>query len=223
MFHKLISKSDQQAIKKLTKKATADEQNQLGDLDTKTKKFWDADPHLLRDGEAISLPGLSLNAAAHSSKFWRDALRLRGARTGKVVAIGPVVNRFTFQDAVSVELPDASAQTRAKLSDDYSDKLRGLLKQVTPNPDREHPEINAALVLLTPDTEARIRATLNEPGATTDDTKFLREIYEPLVEQVVASTARGSPLRRREAIGRAQRQLHAALQKLSQRKKRSAT
>ncbi len=97
------------------RKATADEQNRLADGDTKTKKFWDADPHLLRDGEAISLPGLSSDVAAHSSKFWRDALRLRGARTGKVVAIGPVVNKFTFQDATAVNLPNISAQRQAEL------------------------------------------------------------------------------------------------------------
>jgi hypothetical protein len=195
----------------------------LGDGDTKTKKFWDADPHLLRDGETIALPGLSFDAAVHSSTFWRNALRLRGVRTGKVIAIGPVVNQFIFQDAVSVVLPDTSAQARAKLSDDCSDKLRGLLKHLTPNPGRQHPEINSALVLLTPDTEARIRATLNKSDATTDDMKFLNEIYEPLVEQVVASTARGSPLRRREAIRRAQRELHAALRRLSHRKKRGGT
>ena len=69
MFHDLISKNDEKAIKELTKKATADELNELGDGDTKVKKFWDADPHLLRDGEAISLPALSLDAAVHSSRF----------------------------------------------------------------------------------------------------------------------------------------------------------
>jgi hypothetical protein len=215
MFHELIAKGDDKAIKSLTLKATADEQNRLGDGNSKTKKFWDDDPHLLRDGETISLPGLSSDVAAHSSKFWRDALRLRGAQTGKVVAIGPVVNKFTFQDAICVGLPNTTSQKRAKLSADCGDTLRNLLKRITPNPDRQHPEINSALVLLTPDTEAQILVMLNEPGATTDDTTTLHEIYEPLVEQIVASTVRGSPLRRREASKRARRELNSTLRKLA--------
>lgn len=177
----------------------------------RTKKFWDDDPLLLRDDEPISLPGLGETAAAHAARFWRAAFRLRGARTGKIVAIGPVVNKFVFQDATSVRLPSAFAQTRVDHSSECSDKLRGLLKRVTPNPDRQHPEIHAALVLMTPHTEARIRALLNDPDAPIDESGFLNEIYPPLVEQVIASTARGSPLRRREAVGRAQSTLRAAL------------
>jgi hypothetical protein len=178
-----------------------------------TKKFWDADPHLLKDGAPISLPGLGTNAGAHCSRLWRDALRLR-KKPATVVATGPVVNKFTFHDAISVNVPDASAQSRAKLSTDCSEKLRALLKRVTPNPDRQHPEINAAIVLLTPDIEARIRATLNDPRATADDRKFLHEIYEPLVEQVVASTARGSPLQRRAAWNHAQALLSKMIKQL---------
>jgi hypothetical protein len=223
MFHELILKNDEKAIKALTQNATADEQSQLGDGDTKTKKFWDTDPHMLRDGEAISLPGLSLDAAAHSSKFWRAALRLRGARTGKVIAIGPVVNKFTFQDATSVGVPNAATQTRAKLTDVGSNKLRDLLKQATPNPDRQHPEINAALVTLIPDTEARIRATLNEMDATADDTKFLHEIYGPLVERVVTSTTCGSPLRRREVMRLTESALEQALRKIASNQKQASS
>ncbi|MCC7350778.1 MAG: type I-E CRISPR-associated protein Cse1/CasA [Phycisphaerales bacterium] len=179
-----------------------------------TKKFWAEDPHLLKDGEPISLPGLGTNVGAHSSRFWRDALDLRGARAGKVVAIGPVVIKFTFQDAVCVDVPKSSAQTRAGLTADCNKKLRGLLKQVTPNPDRRHPEIHAAIVLLTPDTEGNIRASLDAPGATADDGEHLREIFEPLVERVLASTARGSPLRRRAAMNDAQRLLRKVIDKL---------
>lgn len=181
--------------------------------DGRTKKFWDADPLLLRDDEPISLPGLGATAAAHASRFWRAAFRLRGARTGKVVAIGPVVNKFIFQDATSVGLPSAAAQTRADLSSECSDELRGLRRRVTPNPDRQHPEINSAFVLMTPDTEARIRALLDDPVAATDDSGFLNEVYQPLVEQVIASTVRGSPLRRREAMTRARSALDDAIRK----------
>ncbi len=183
--------------------------------DGRTKKFWDADPLLLRDDEPISLPGLGATAAAHAARFWRAAFRLRGARTGKIVAIGPVVNKFVFQDATSVGLPSAFAQTRVDHSSECSDKLRGLLKRVTPNPDRQHPEIHAALVLMTPHTEARIRALLNDPDAAIDESGFLNEIYPPLVEQVIASTARGSPLRRREAMARARSALDDAIRKVT--------
>lgn len=182
----------------------------------RTKKFWEGDPHLLADGEPISLPGLGVNSAVHSQRFWRDALRLRGARTGDVVATGPVLNKFVFQDATSVGLPNASAQARAGLSGDCSDKLRGLLKRVTPNPDRQHPEIHATLVLMTPDTEARIRATLKRSDAATDDAAFLNDVYKPVVEQVIGSTVRGSPLRRREAMARARSALDEAIRKATQ-------
>lgn len=186
--------------------------------DGRTKKFWDADPHLLRDAEPISLPGLGANAAAHTSRFWRTGLRVRGVQCAKIVATGPVVNKFIFQDATSVDLPGGSAQVRAQLSSDCNRKMRSLMTQVTSNPDRQHPEISSALVLLTPNTEARIRAGLSEPDATQDDAEFLREIYEPVVEQVVGSTARGSALRRLEAIGQAKRELYIIARKLSPRK-----
>lgn len=177
------------------------------------KKFWEGDPHLLADGEPISLPGLGGSAAVHSSRFWRDSIRLSGNRVGRVVAMGPVVNKFVFQDAVAVRLPSSSVRGRVELSGACGDRLRWTLKKATPNPDRQHPEINAAVVLMTPDTEARIRAALNESEATPDDTAFLKEVYQPLVEQVIASTARGSPLRRREARARAQSALDQALKK----------
>jgi len=182
-------------------------------IDGQAKKFWDADPQLLRDEEPISLPELGANAAVHSSRFWRAVLRLRGVRTGDVVATGPVVNKFVFQDATSVRPPSAEAQVRAGLSGACSDRLRGLLKKVTPNPDRQHPEIHAAIVQMTPETEARVRAALEDPDAATDVAVFLNEVYQPLIEQVIASTARGSPLRRRAAIARARSELNHIINK----------
>lgn len=176
-------------------------------MDRSKKKFWDCDPHLLKEGEPISLPGLVANVAAHSSRFWREALRLRHLGTDRVAAIGPVVNKFVFHDATSVNLPNAAVPARVELSKDCSDNLRVLLKKVTPNSERQHPEIKAGLVRLTPDTESRIRATLNETDATVDDGKLLRETYQPAVQQVVASTTPGSPLRRRAAMINAQASL----------------
>ncbi len=115
-------------------------------------------------------------------------------------------------------LPDAAAAKLASLTKECAEILRGtdakkrpneddetrlkrcgVLRTVAPNPDRKHPEIQAALVLLTPEAEARIRAALDDPAGLTDDKQFLRSIYQPLVEHVVDSTAKGSPLRRRAA------------------------
>jgi hypothetical protein len=203
--------------KNLITKATQKEQPTLKEEDTRVKKFWGDDPFLLKESEPIGLPDLNADVGEHTSRFWRDGVRLGG---GREVAIGIVGDgQYIFHDAPAVRLPDADGARLACLTKRCAEVLRGmnaektlkedgepklkrcgLLKQVTPNPDRQHPEINAAVVHLTPDTEAKIRAKLNDPGATTDDTQFLDGVYEPLVEQVVASTIRGSPLRRRAAM-----------------------
>lgn len=235
VFHALISSGDTKAIKALTGNANGAEQSQLSEGDTKTKKFWVADPHLLREGEAISLPGLGADVAAHASRFWRDALRLRGERTGKVVAIGPVVNKFTFQDATSVPVPHTATMERAELTkacaeilrgtegkegpnedDEAKLRRRGVLRTVTPNPDRGHPEIRAALVLLTPDAEGRVRDQVGASDPAKDDAQFLRGVFEPLVDHVVASTARGSPLSRRAASTHARALLSERIRKLGE-------
>jgi hypothetical protein len=183
--------------------------------DGRTKKFWDGDPHLLTDGEPISLPALGADASAHSSRFWRDALRLRGTRTGKVVAIGPVVNKFTFQDATSVGVPDASSEPRARLLDSCNRTLRESMKKISPNPKRAHPEISATFVLLRPNTEARIRSALTEPRATEDEISFLHKIYDPIVDQVISSVVCGSPLRRRAMKNAAQALLRNEIENLA--------
>ena len=187
----------------------------------RAKKFWDADPHLLRDGEPISLPGLGADVAMHSSQFWRDALRLQRGQVGRVTAIGPVVNKFTFQDGVSISLPEASddVKRRANLSADCGGELRDLLKQVTQNPLRQHPEIGASVKLLTPNAEAQIRDRLSRTNASpgdnaTKDKAFLREVYAPVVEQVIASVTPGSPLRRRAARNHTQALLNKKIKEL---------
>lgn len=171
--------------------------------DGKTKKFWEGDPHLLKSEEPISLPGLGATMSAQASTFWRAALHARGPQPGRCIATGPSVNKFVFQDAVSIKLPPASSNTRAELTKACSDKLRGLLKRATPNPDRQHPEVVSAVIMLTPDAEAGIRSKLEHAVAVTDDVDFLHAVYRPLIEQAVASTARGSPLRRRAATSHA--------------------
>ena len=207
----LFTAGEHETIKELTKKPTKEEQPHLERDDTQVKKFWVDDPHLLREAEAIGLPDLSADVALHASKFWRDALKLRAA---KAVAIGIVGDgQYIFHDTPAVSLPGAAAVKLATLTKDCADTLRDLKKEITPNPKRLHPEISAAIVLMTPTTEARIRTTLAKQVPEADHNEFLRDIYAPLVEQVVACTARGSPLRRRESMDRAHLALDSALNK----------
>jgi hypothetical protein len=146
---------------------------------------------------------------------------LQRGQVGRVTAIGPVVNKFTFQDATSVALPDASAaaKNRAKISADCSGKLGDLLKQVTRNPQRQHPEIGASVKLLTPNAEAQIRDRLRRLNTSAgndaiEDKAFLHEVYAPVVEQVIASVTLGSPLRRRDAKNHAQALLNKKIKEL---------
>ncbi|MCZ7649507.1 MAG: type I-E CRISPR-associated protein Cse1/CasA [Planctomycetota bacterium] len=196
VFHQLFAAGDQESIKELIKKVAKEEAPHLSESDMQVKKFWDEDPHLLKDAEALGLPDLNADAGIQASRFWRDALRLRGQRQGKVTAIGPVVNKFTFQDATSVSVPDEATNQRVERSANIRNGLSGLVKYTTPNRDRQHPEIHAATVLATPDAETRVQATLISKS---DDEVLLCEIYEPVVGQIVGSTAKGSPLRRRAA------------------------
>lgn len=88
--------------------------------------------------------------------------------------------------------------------------------------------MQSALVLLTPEAERQVRAALSNPvetlqtSAATDspedkanaDKKFLRDIYQPVVEQVVDATAKGSPLRRRAAKQLAQALLNKKMREV---------
>lgn len=196
VFNQLFNAANHQTIKELTKKATNQEAPYLSGSDTRVKKYWDEDPQLLKDAEALGLPDLNADAGVHASRFWRDALRLRGQRQGKVSAVGPVVNKFTFQDATSVSVPNEAANQRVERSASIRDGLCGLVKYTTPNRGRVHPEIHAATVMATPDVETRVQEALTSKS---EDDVFLCEIYEPVVEQIVSSTSKGSPLRRRAA------------------------
>ncbi len=183
----------------------------------KKKKFWDADPLLLKDDEPISLPGLGSDIAAHSSRFWRNALRLRHERERKVTAIGPVVNKFTFQDALAVALPGVSAARKnlPELSDNFRKKLCNLLVQVTQNPKLQHPAIRSVVVLLTPQVEDQIRKRLNVTTSDSEsDDVFLKEIFAPMVEQIIESVIHGSPIRRQTAKNYAQALLSIKIKKL---------
>lgn len=214
VFHQLFTDDNHLAIKELTKKATKQEALHLRGSDTQVKKFWDEDPHLLKDTEPLGLPDLNADAGVQASRFWRDALLLRGQRQGNVSAIGPVVNKFTFQDATSVSVPNEAANQRVERSASIREGLYGLVKYTTPNRDRVHPEIHAATVMATPDAETRVQAALISKS---DDKVLLYEIYEPVVEQIVASIAKGSPLRRRVALEHAKSLLNKKIKELAEK------
>ncbi|MCC7313757.1 MAG: type I-E CRISPR-associated protein Cse1/CasA [Planctomycetes bacterium] len=205
VFDQMYTAGNHETIKKLIKKPTLEEQPQLEREDTQVKKFWVDDPHLLKEAEAIGLPDLNADVALHASKFWRDALRLRAARADAIGIVGD--GQYNFHDTLAVSLPGAAAVKLATLTKDCADTLPRLIKATTPNrkADKDkHPEVNSAVVLMTPAVEARVRTGLTHSIAMgqpdlESDRKFLREIYEPVVEQIVASTVPGSPLRRRAA------------------------
>ena len=236
VFDQLYTAGNQKIIKELTKKPTKEENPLLDQQDTQMKKFWVEDPHLLKEAEAIRLPDLSEDIGLHASKFWRDALRLRGT---KALATGIVGDgQYVFHDTPAVRLPDTAATTLTKLTSDCAEIVRGtgtkekpnenseaklwrrgVLRTVTYNPDRQHPEIGASVTLLTPNAEAQIRDRLSRINASTgddatEDKALLHEVYAPVVEQVIASTTPGSPLRRQATRNHAQALLLKKIQEL---------
>jgi len=236
VIDQLYTAGNQEAVKELTKKPTKEEKPLLDQQDAQVKKFWVEDPHLLKEAEAIRLPDLSKDVGLHASKFWRDALRLRGT---KALAIGIVGDgQYVFHDTPAVRLPDTAATTLPKLTSDCAEILRGtgtkekpnenseakrrrrgVLRTVTFNPDRQHPEIGASVKLLTPNAEPQIRDRLSRINASTGDnategTAFLHEVYAPVVKQVIASVIPGSPLRRRDARNHAQALLNKKIKEL---------
>jgi len=236
VIDQLYTAGNQKIIKELTKKPTKKEKPLLDQQDTQVKKFWVEDPHLLKEAEPVRLPDLSEDVGLHASKFWRDALRLRGT---KALAIGIVGDgQYVFHDTPAVRLPDTAATMLAKLTSDCAEILqgtgtkekpnenseakfrrRGVLRTVTYNPDLQHPEISASVKLLTPNAEAQIRDRLSRINASTgdnatEDKAFLHEVYAPVVEQVIAAVTPGSPLRRHATRNHAQALLSKKIKEL---------
>ena len=216
-----ILKKNEKAFQNLVKKASKEETAIVGPENLRQKKFWEADPQLLTsDNEALSLPRLEADAGVHA-RFWRSAFRARPKKRNghKLVAVGPVVNQFAYQDATTVPIPDTSAERQMNLSGDVGDELFDLLKQVTLNPELRHPEIRAALALLSPETEAQVRVILGKHDAVGDDREFLRSTFGPVVQKVIASTLRGSGFQRRLALNEAGCELERVInQKIRARK-----
>lgn len=219
VFDQLYAAGNQVMIDELIGKPSKEEKSLLEQEDTQGKKFWLEDPHLLKQDEPIGLPDLNADVALHSSKFWRDAMRLRET---KAVAIGIVGDgQYIFHDAPAVFLSDVSddVKRRVDLSADCSAELRAMIKQVTQNPKRLHPEIESLVKLLTPNAEAEIRDQLKQLTASvvyneTDYKIFLRAIYTPVVEQVIATVTTGSPLSRRDAKNKVHRLLNNKIKEL---------
>jgi len=213
-----VLKTNEKMFQDLVKKPNKKEEAAIGQEDLRQKKFWGSDPQLLvSKNEALALPRLEADAEAHA-RFWRSAFRAAAGKQGrKRIAIGPVVNQFVYQDATTLSIPDTSAESQVRLSGDVGDELLDLLKQLTPNHKREHPEIRAALALLAPETEDRIRAILDKSNVAGDDRDFLRSTFKPVVQKIIASTARGSSFQRRVAMTEA----YAELEKLINKKTRA--
>jgi hypothetical protein len=197
---------------------------------------WAGDPHLVRVERTKGKTGNKVKvlishpspneAIDRSAMLWRDLTRGVDQSTHvypdrdlrhEVVVIGSAQALLKHAEAIRVSpSTTVSLMSRVDLSKKCVDELPALIKSTTSNrkADREkHPEINAALLLMTPDSEIRVRAMLNKPAAPTGDGGFLKEVYQPLVEQAIASTAPGSPLRRRVALLQSVSALDAAIKK----------
>lgn len=189
-----------------------------------TGEPWDSDPHLIRVTRKKGKKGATVKvliahpgpneALNRSAMLWRDltngvaestAANSACSRPHDVVVIGSAQALLKHSETIRVTPnADAAVMKRAHLSKNCVDNLPWLIKSTTANrkTDKDkHPEIDSAVVLMTPAVEALVRTGLAQPIAMgqTDseaDRKFLREIYEPVVEQIVASTVPGSPLRR---------------------------
>jgi hypothetical protein len=203
---------------------------------------WDGDPHLVRVTRKKGKKGATVKvliahpgpneAIDRSAMLWRDlthgvaestAANSDPSRPHDVVVIGSAQALLKHSEAIRVApSADASVLRRADLSKNCVDTLPRLIKSTTPNrkADKDkHPEIDSAVVLMTPCVEARVRIGLAQPIAMAQldseaDRKFLSEIYEPVVEQIVASTVPGSPLRRRAAKNHAQALLSNKIKEL---------
>ncbi|HWP39712.1 MAG TPA: type I-E CRISPR-associated protein Cse1/CasA [Tepidisphaeraceae bacterium] len=170
----------------------------------------------------LGFPVPSASVTAHA-RFWRRALlaiitRQSADHTKPCIVAGPAANKGLYQDAASVHLPAVfdgkKIKSAAEAVAQSTEQLLNVLRRSTSNPDRQHPDRKAALDGMTPELEQALRDdVVNGSGAPT----VLAMRLQPVVEAVVRCSTAGSPLRRREAIQRAQRQLDAVLQRLSQK------
>lgn len=165
----------------------------------------------------LAFPRPGRRVMAHVG-FWRRAtssVRANRQDSNDVVVVGPATTQtgMLYQDATALHLPYVadSATATIKMMTKVVESLSGVLRSSTPNRERQHPERKAALDALSPSMEVRLRQDLSACQKPQD----LRDWLQPVVQTVVSGTTPGSPLRRREAIGRALSALDQALRKVT--------
>jgi hypothetical protein len=173
----------------------------------------------------ISFPSPSRSVTGRAG-FWRRALAAaitESRPTGSITVplaitvAGPAANKGLYQDATAFSLPSISvdAQAALRIAVDFvrevTVQLVGILRQSTPNPQRQHPNRKAALDARSALLETHLRRQFDEwvskrmppSGARSLAFQFWREglieHLRPVVEGVVAATTCGSSLRREEA------------------------
>ena len=181
---------------------------------------WDDDPHLVRvtrkkngavETVLVAYPGPNI-PVERPAMLWRDLMQGVFESTGanpknsvphNVVVLGSVQALLKHCEIIRIT---PSMMKRVDLSKNFADTLRWIIKNTTDNKKTDedaHSEVNAAVVLAIPDAESHLRAALEQPAmavqSDTEVNKSLYKIYEPVVEPIVASITKGSPLRRREA------------------------
>jgi hypothetical protein len=197
------------------KRSTEDDEPDASDSD-------DDAPLQSRRGSAASttttlaFPRPGRHVMAHVG-FWRRAtISLRGNRSDaiRVVVAGPASTQtgMLYQDATALHFSPLADDAAAAIEfvSKALESLGGALRSSTPNPQRQHPERKAALDALSPSLEARLRCELKD----CQQPQGLKKRLQPVVQDVVSVTTPGSPLRRREAMQRAQRALNAALREI---------
>lgn len=203
-------------------------------------KPWDADPHLVRVARKKKNGAVETVLVAYPSPndpverpamLWRDLTQGVFASTDAnpknsishdVVVLGSVQALLKHCETIRVNPSAGAAVTKqVDLSKNCTETLRSLIKYTKANKKTtkdDHSEVNAAVVLAIPDAESRLRAALAQPAmavqSNAEINKSLCEIYQPVVEQIVASTAKGSPLRRREAKDHAKALLNKKIKEL---------
>jgi len=169
----------------------------------------------------LGFPRPGRRVMAHAG-FWRRVLVAAPfpADVTELLVAGPAASQtgMLYQDAAYLRLTRPLDEGRVERLLDAMDKaveiMNAALKRSTPNPQRQHPERTAALDALSASLEADLRSDLKQwpmDALSTQalDIDRLRERLGPVVRQAVRATTPGSPLRRREAMARAQSALDA--------------
>jgi hypothetical protein len=164
----------------------------------------------------LAFPAPKWRVATHAA-FWRRAAAAtvprdlsEDAQARRVVVAGPAGNQALYQDACLVEIASAPDPSLLAVQADALRRLRGVLKQTAPHPDRKHPERAAAWDAMAPQLETDLHRDVERPPPGSHGEALLVRLA-PVVDRIVRSTTPGSPLRRLEALRRARTSLRAAV------------